>query len=921
MKCTGMLGLVVVTAFLLGSARPATAGSAPAKAVKAQKVVTIEGITEYKLPNGTRYLLFPDPSASTVTVAMTVLVGSRQEGYGETGMAHLLEHMLFKGSRKFPFVDKALQAHGAINANATTWTDRTMYFEEMPATDANLKFGIEFEADRLVNAFIRREDLAKEMTVVRNEFERNENDPGTILSQRMMAIAYEWHNYGKTTMGNRSDIERVPIDKLQAFYHKYYRPDNVLVVLAGKFDEAKAHEWMAHYFGSIPRPKEPLDPTYTEEPAQDGERSVDLRRVGNVSLVGVIYHTPAGADPDYAAVQVLTTILVSAPTGRLYKALVETKKATAVEGAVYHWHDPAVLEIDAQVADKSSREEVLGIMLKVLEDYAQTPTTAEEVDRAKRRFLAARERLMANSKAVALNLGEWEATGDWRLFFLVRDRVAKVTAADVDRVAKKYLIRSNRTTGLFIPTPPEQIVRADFPEAPNVEEMLKDYKGGKTVAAGTFFDPSPANIEAHIKRSQLPGGLKIALLPKKTRGEKVVATLVLHFGNERSLRGQAAAADLLGPLMMRGTKKHTRQQIQDELDKLGASLNASSGAGFLSFSIQAKHNTLPAVLELLGEVLRQPTFPEDEFGILQRAEKQDLESGLSEPTALARVALRRKLNPYPQDDVRYVPTLPEAIERIQRLSRDQVVKLYTEQVGASVGELVIVGDFEPTAAVKQVAAFLADWKAEVPYQRIAYTAQLNIPGSRQTIETPDKKNAVYVAGEQIAMRDTDPDYPALMLGNYILGSGGFTSLLTDKVRVKEGLSYTVGSQLSVDPLDKRGSFVIYAICNPKVMTKLEKTVAGVLAQALKEGVSAKHLEEARKGWLEGQKVVRANDLTLARHLRTELYLGRTMKFDADLEDRVRRLTQEEVNAALRRYLEPGRLVIVEAGDFRLRGKQ
>src|SRR5262249_55248072 len=163
------------------------------------------------------------------------LVGSRHEGYGETGMAHLLEHMLFKGCKAFPKIDQALQDHGAAEANATTWTDRTNYYETMPATDRNLEFGIHFEADRLVNSFIKREDLAKEMTVVRNEFEQGENNPDSILNQRMMAIAFEWHNYGKSTIGNRSDIERVPIERLHEFYKKYYQCDNIVLIVAGKF--------------------------------------------------------------------------------------------------------------------------------------------------------------------------------------------------------------------------------------------------------------------------------------------------------------------------------------------------------------------------------------------------------------------------------------------------------------------------------------------------------------------------------------------------------------------------------------------------------------------------------------------------------------------------------------------------------------
>jgi zinc protease len=291
-----------------------------------EKGVTIEGITEYRLKNGCKFLLFPDPSSSKVTVNMTVLVGSRHEGYGETGMAHLLEHMLFKGSKEFPHIDKALQAHGASNANATTWTDRTNYYETMPANDANLEFGIKLEADRLVNSFIRREDLALEMTVVRNEFEMGENNPEYILSQRMAAVAYEWHNYGKSTIGNRSDIERVPIENLHAFYKKFYQPDNIVVIVAGKFDAGKAIKLITEQFGALPAPKRKLSRTYTEEPAQDGERVVVLRRVGKVAATGAVYHVPAAAHPDHPAVEVLSLILGDNPSGRLYKGLVEKKR-------------------------------------------------------------------------------------------------------------------------------------------------------------------------------------------------------------------------------------------------------------------------------------------------------------------------------------------------------------------------------------------------------------------------------------------------------------------------------------------------------------------------------------------------------------------------------------------------------------------
>src|SRR5947209_10180846 len=232
-----------------------------------KKITSVEGITEYQLEHGLRVLVFTDHSQSQITVNMTVLVGTRQEGYGETGMAHLLEHMVFKGTPKHPHVPKELQEHGA-QFNGSTSSDRVNYFETLAATDENLEFAIELEADRLVNSLIKKEDLDSEMTVVRNEFERGENSPSSVLMQRIESAAYDWHNYGKSTIGNRSDIERVPVENLRAFYKKYYQPDNIVLVVAGKFDEGKALGLVQKYFGAIPRPARKLENTWTEEPAQ-----------------------------------------------------------------------------------------------------------------------------------------------------------------------------------------------------------------------------------------------------------------------------------------------------------------------------------------------------------------------------------------------------------------------------------------------------------------------------------------------------------------------------------------------------------------------------------------------------------------------------------------------------------------------------
>ena len=567
-----------------------------------RKVASIEGVTEYRLANGARVLLFPEASQPTVTVNLTVLVGSRHEGYGETGMAHLLEHMVFKGTPNHPNVPKALRDHGA-NFNGTTNNDRTNYFETMRATDENLEFGIALECDRLVNSFVKREDLLSEMTVVRNEFERGENNPASILNQRITAAAYEWHNYGKSTIGNRSDIELVPIENLQAFYKKYYQPDNVVLIVAGKFEEPKALALVEKYLGSIPKPTRKLDATYTEEPPQDGERTVTLRRVGAVASVGVAYHVPSASHPDWAPLSLLGGLITQSPNGRLYKALVESNLATSAFANSENAHDPGLFFASASCTPEAL-DKVRDTLVTTIETLGDTPFTDEEVNKAKVRGKRDAERLQSSSQAMAMALSSASSHGDWRLLFIQRDRVAATMAADVNRVAKTYFEKSNRTVGLYIPAKDAQRVAVE--NAPPIEAIVKGYKGGAVETAGEAFDPSPANLDARLRLVE-DNGFKAGLLAKKNRGETVSLALTIHYGNEDSLKGQTAAAGMLPGLMLAATKKHDRQALREEFDSLGIRISSGGGgggrggrggrggntpgtAGQLTFSVEAKRD-------------------------------------------------------------------------------------------------------------------------------------------------------------------------------------------------------------------------------------------------------------------------------------------------------------------------------------------
>ncbi len=875
------------------------------------KVGTVEGITEYSYPNGLRVLLFPDDSRPVVTVNLTVFCGSRHEGYGETGMAHLLEHMVFKGTPTFPQVPKALADHGA-RFNGTTWVDRTNYFETMPANNDNLEFGIKLEADRMVNSFIKREDLLSEMTVVRNEFEAGENSPERILSQRMMASAYEWHNYGKSTIGNRTDIERVPVDNLKDFYTRFYQPDNAMLVVAGKFDEKKALEFTTKYFGSLKKPTRKLTNTYTEEPAQDGERQVSLRRVGTVGAVGAVYHVPAGAADDYAAVQVLEDCLTSEPAGRLFKALVETKKATSLSGSTYGWHDPGVIEITAKVENPKEIDAARDALILATESLAEKPLTDEEVNRSKQRFAKFNEQLLASSDRFAVQLSEWAGAGDWRLYFLHRDRLEKVTAADVNKAAAKYLTRNNRTVGVYYPS--EKAERAMIPETPNVAKLLDGYKGRAVVASGEAFDPAPANIEQRVVRGEI-GPLKTAFLAKKTRGGMADIRLNVRFGNEESLYGLAFAADALGDLMPRGTSKHTRQQIADEFDKLGARVSFNASIGLLNVSIKAKKENLAATLKLVAEILRDPSLPEAEFAILKNEKLEQLNTQKTDPIQLAQRALQRKLTPFPKENIRYVPTIEESIERVKATTLEKVKDLYAKQVAPQAGELVAVGDFDPAVVTQVFTGVVTGWKSAVPYKRVDRPAKTLDVGGTEVINTPDKANAVYFAGIALPMTDTDPDYAAMQIGNYLLGGAPLASRLSNRVRGEKGLSYGVGSGFNADAKDAAAMVYVYAITNPVNMQKVDALITEEVAKFLKEGASLEELEAGRKGYVDSLKVSRSEDGTLAAQLASGLFNGRTFDYYATLEKRIDALTPAEIQKAYQKMLDPKKLTIIQAGDF------
>jgi len=899
--------LVCLALFVWFAVVPVAAQPLPSGVTKG---MSVEGIDEYRLPNGLLVLLVPDASKPTTTVNLTLRVGSRHEGYGETGMAHLLEHMIFKGTPKHPKVWAEFQKRG-LRANGTTGFDRTNYTASFSANEDNLNWYVGWLADAMVNSFIARKDLDTEMTVVRNEMEMGENNPQRMLYQKTLAVMFDWHNYGKSIIGARADVENVDIPSLQAFYRRYYQPDNAVLVVAGAFDPPKLLATVSKTFGRIKKPARKLPTLYTLDPAQDGERTVTLRRVGGAPFVFAGYHIPAAADPDFAAAEVLAVVMGDTPSGRLHKRLTEKQLAAGTFAFSQGLADPGLAIFGAQLSPAQPIDRARDELVATLESTLQEPVTEEEVKRAQAKWLKGWEQSFTNPEAVGLALSESVAQGDWRLFFLLRDRVRDVKTAEVQRVASLYLLPSNRTLGTYVPS--EQPQRPPAPARIDVAEQMKSFKAQAAAAAVEAFEATPANIDRRTQHVTV-GGVKAALLPKGTRGGAVHAVLTLHYGDEKSLFGTGELPAAVAAMLDKGTQTMTREQVQDRLDELKTELYVDTGIGELTVTLISRREHLPAAIALLGEMLRTPSLPPAALDEVKRQMLTGIEQQRKEPQAVAANAVALAGNPYPRGDVRHARSFDEMAADVNAVTIEQVRDFHSRFYGARRGEFAAVGAMDVAAVRQALQKALGDWESGVPYVRVPQPI-VPIPPERMLLRVPDKQNATMLVKLDVPLSDNDADYPALMMANHLLGSGG-NSRLWKRIREGEGLSYDVRSVIDWSSVEPHSIWMSSAIFAPQNQPKVEAALKDEIARALKDGFTEQELAEGRAGLLNFRRLSRAQDGSVAGLWARHLHVGRTFAKTAEIDAALEKLTLAEVNAALRKYIKPEQAVSAFAGDFK-----
>jgi zinc protease len=918
-----LLSLAVGAAQAQPVAAPKAKVAAPrAMALKAEVVAPLPervrelgGIEEYRLPNGLQILLFPDATQTTTTVNITYRVGSRYEAPGEYGMAHLLEHMLFKGTQRQKDIPGAMAQRG-VRFNGTTTVDRTNYFASFNANPDTLAFLLDLEADRMVNSRVAKADLDTEMTVVRNEFERGENQPFAVLSQRVNAAAYAWHPYGHATIGPRSDIENVPIEKLQGFYKRYYRPDNATLLIAGAFDKAATLALIAKDFGAVARPAAPIPQPYTVEPAQDGERTVVVRRVGGQPILLAVYHVPAITHPDTPALIVYGLLMSLQPSGQLYKQLVEPKLALAAGIAGAGGADPGTIAAFAALPPGAEVDKIETQLLDLAEGRTAKPFDESELVRVRDIAVNSYRQQMKNPEALIQQISGLIAAGDWRLLFQLMEDIPKVTLADVERVRAAYFRPANRTLGRYLPV--DKVERVEIPAAPAPEQRLAELKAPPKVEEGEQLDPVPAVLESRTSRQTLPSGIALHTLKKQTRGNTVVLQMQLRWG-ERDATYARNGTGMVGSLMDEGSAGYTKQQLQDAMIKLRANLNIASYDQGATIFLSAERDTLLPALRVAADALRKPLFPQDAFDREIKSAIAGLEASRQEPSVLRQEATRGHYNKargvslgHPD----YVMSVDERIANLKATTLDEVKRFYADYWSANEAQVSVVGAL-PDGLGAEIDKLFGDWKKPAAPKFVRHIPQhVAVPPARFDAIARDKANAIVRLHETLPLNSEDPDYPALELAVHIFGGGGLESRLSERVRQKEGLTYGIGASLGAGFWGNAGSFAIQASYAPDKRDRVIAVVQEEVARMARDGVTAAELERAKKDILEGRKQGRADPGALTGGLASLAERGETWAAAQKRDEALAAVTVEQANAAWRKHIKADSFIISTAGDFK-----
>ena len=861
------------------------------------------GIKEYHMTsNGLKVLLKEDHSAPVATFMVTYEVGSRNEAIGYTGSTHLLEHLMFKGSNKFNTdkgnsVFQILQSLGA-RMNATTWLDRTNYYETLPSSE--LETAIEIEADRMRNAYIKEEDRQSEMTVVRNEFERGQNNPSSVLDEHIWATAYHAHPYHHSTIGWKADIENVSIERLKAFYDTFYWPNNATATVVGDFETGEALAMIKKYFGRIRKSTKEIPQVYTTEPAQEGQRTVTLKRAGQQGIVGLAHKSPSATHEDAASFIVLSSILSSGKNSRFYKNITDKGLTTSIFIWDSLFKDPGLFAVYANLAPGVEHRAVEDALVAEYESIKKGGVTDEEVSKAKAQLVASMKFRQDGSMAVAGSLNEAIASGDWTLYTRYEDLINSVTAESIKEIVNKYFLEDLSTVGYFIPEiPGSQAEGKPATSAKELVEMKKQY----------FSKEDQGGLAGQVVDSEPVEGIRLLTLK---RGSGVVTINGSFMGGDiYADDNNSRVPDLVSSMLDQGTTKQTKFEISNQLEKAGARLSIGNGKSDVSFYAKFLSNDLEMVFGLLSEQLQFPVFNEED---LEKIKKRMVTSYKKRKESTRGSAVNNMLtNLYPSGHQNAPEDNDKSIEDINKTTTEDLKAFHKQNYGKGGMVIVAVGDVDHEQLSNTIKKEFGTWKNS-PLSKKLETQKGKKLGKKAYVTMEDKTSTDFVVGIPLGINRFHEDYMPLIVASHILG-GNFSARLMQTVRVKEGLTYGINSTITGFDNSNDGYWMVGGTFAPELLAKGEKATLREIKKWAEEGVTQAEVDITKSTLTGSYQVGFDTTYGLSSGILSAVSVWGDLSYVDSYPGKVGGVTLDQVNKAIKKYISFNDIYQVAAGSI------
>lgn len=898
----------------------ATAWSQPILVKSQQK------IEEYKLENGFRVILAQNDKENKVFMNTVYLTGSLNDPQGKGGLAHLLEHLAFKGTQNIQGEEfqRRLDQY-TLMTNASTDYYSTKYTNVIRPEQNVINEVIHLEAERMDKLVLQEKFVPSEISIVKREREVRMDQPFSVMMDQMWKSAYGNQYLGRLPIGDLNELQSIKMDELNKFYRTWYAPNNAVMVISGKFDKAEVLKQIDQNFSPIAARQVPAQ---TKVPVLDSskikQRNFLVQKGSDLAKFNVYLN---GKNEKIKPELVLVPYLYSMqPSGHLYQSMVETGLSTAVESTTWLDQDFNLVFIGAIYAPNHDAKKVESALISGVEK--NQPFNETELNRVKNLIQNQSESVLSNAAALGGRLSDYYVSyqGDWSQYFTDLDNIKKLKLTDVNQTLTQFLVPQHRISGDIQPTPEEQkkalkqkqasepaktLTQTDIQAEPLKDSRVYQQEVTEYVKASK---QSLVNTEKKIQRGTLKNGIQYALYPTSTRDDKTYATISIDFGTEKSLFNQGEALDLMAYLLLRGSDQYSLQDIADKSIEAGGGATANAAGNSITIQIVAKKEEFEDYFKFMLEVLKKPKFEQSQFDLIKSQSLSALDRPYTEPETVAALTMTRLLETYQPGDLRYHFEPEFSKQQIKAATVEQVKTLYQNFFVSNHAQIAITGDYQAKTMLKILQKEFGSWKAQLPYQRLSSDYQV-YPAQKVHALSEQREFGNYQSILTFPVGADHPDTPALMVFSYILGDSQLSSRLAQELREKNALVYGFGSGLNLDEWLDSGALTIEANYTAGKSAQVSQGVHKVLNDLLSKGVTEQELEAAKANILKKRVTALEDERNIHRMLTPQLEHHRDLLFREKRDQALAKLTKADVDAVIKKYIKLDQFVEVMADQY------